>query len=161
MEIGAHRHWQFQVDPLNWAKKRHTKPSQYFVTLDQQRPSKMYAWSPRPQSACSQVSPVLFYARTAKFVWAQIFVGNMRVSCLQAKCWQHHRSQNIGPAIAGSARPAYHKQLCAVCYVLDTSHRNAKYLDPQAPTCLQRLLRGQKRQHRHSASCLGNDAYLW
>ena len=54
---------------------------------------------------------------------------------------QHHLSQNNGPAIAGSARPAYHKQLCAVRYVLDTSHRNAKNLGvlqhPQAPTCLR------------------------
>ena len=63
-------------------------------------------WPPRSQSACSQVSAVLFYARTAKFVRAQICVGDMRVSRIQAKGRQHHLSQNIGPAIARSARPA-------------------------------------------------------
>ena len=36
-------------------------------------------WPPRSQSAGSQVSAVLFYARTAKFVRAQICVGDMRV----------------------------------------------------------------------------------
>ena len=54
---------------------------------------------------CSQVSAVLFYAWTAKFVMAQICVGDMHVLRLQVKGRQHHLSQNIGPAIAGSARP--------------------------------------------------------
>ena len=34
MEVGVHRHRQFQVHPWNQVKKRHTKASQYFVTLD-------------------------------------------------------------------------------------------------------------------------------
>ena len=32
---------------------------------------------------------------------AQVCVGDMHVSRLQVKGWQHHLSQNIGPAIAG------------------------------------------------------------
>ena len=40
-----------------------------------------------------------------KFVWAQICVGGIRVSRLQVKGRQHYLRQNIGPAIAGSARP--------------------------------------------------------
>jgi len=63
-------------------------------------------WPPRSQSACSQVSTVLFYVQIVKFVRAQICVGDMCVSRLQAKGWQHHISQNIGLVIAGSARPA-------------------------------------------------------
>ena len=63
-------------------------------------------WPQRSQSACSQVAAVLFYAQTTKFVWAQICVGDMRVSRLQAKGRQRHFSQNINPVIAGSARPA-------------------------------------------------------
>ena len=63
-------------------------------------------WPPRSQSACFQVSAVFFYARTAKFVRAQICVDDMRVFRPQAKGRQHHRSENIGPAITGSARPA-------------------------------------------------------
>ena len=63
-------------------------------------------WAPWSQFACFQVSAVLFYARTAKFVRVQICVGNMRVSHLQAKDWEHHLSQNIGPVFAGSARLA-------------------------------------------------------
>ena len=34
MEIGVHWHRRFQVHPWNRAKKRRTKASQYFVTLD-------------------------------------------------------------------------------------------------------------------------------
>ena len=64
------------------------------------------AWPSCTQSACSQTSTVLFYAWTMKFVRAQICVGDMRVSCLKAKGWQHHLSQNIGPAAAQSTRPA-------------------------------------------------------
>ena len=63
-------------------------------------------WPPRSQSACSQVSTVLFYVWTAKFMWAQVHVDYMCVSLLQAKGRQHHLSQNIGLAIVGSARPA-------------------------------------------------------
>ena len=37
-------------------------------------------WPPRSQSVCSQVSTVLFHAWTAKFMWAQICVGNMCTS---------------------------------------------------------------------------------
>ena len=40
-----------------------------------------------------------------KFVRAQICVGDMRVSRLQVKGRQDHLSQNISPAIAGSAGP--------------------------------------------------------
>ena len=36
---------------------------------------------------------------------AQICVGDMRVFRLQVKGRQHYLSQNIGPAIAGSAGP--------------------------------------------------------
>ena len=64
-------------------------------------------WPPCSQCACSQVSTVLFYTRTVKFVQVPMCVGDMCVSRLQAaKGRQHHLSQNIGPAIARSARPA-------------------------------------------------------
>ena len=63
-------------------------------------------WPSYSQSARSQVSAVLFYARTMKFIWAQICIGDTRVSHLQAKGWQHHLSQNIVLMIAGPAIPA-------------------------------------------------------
>ena len=63
-------------------------------------------WPTSSQFACSQVSTVLFYAWIAKFVWAEICVGDMHVSRPQAKGQQHHLSQNICPVIVGSARPA-------------------------------------------------------
>ena len=56
----------------------------------------MNVWPLRSQYACSQVSTVLFNARTVEFVRAQICVGDMRVS----------HSQIIGLVIARSARPA-------------------------------------------------------
>ena len=95
----------FRYHAWNRAKKQCTKASQYFVTLFQAMPVKN-VWPLRSQSAASQVSAVLFYAQTTKFRRAQICVGDMRVSHLQAKGRQHNLSQNIGPAIAGSARPA-------------------------------------------------------
>ena len=107
MEIGVQRHRRFQVHPWNWAKKRRTKASQYFVTLN------FIQSNARQECVATALTICLFSdlrsslsARTAKFVLVQICVGDMRVSCLQAKDWQHHLSQNIGPAIAGSARPA-------------------------------------------------------
>ena len=49
-------------------------------------------WPSRSQSCCSQVSAVLFYARTTKFVRAQICVGDMRVSRLQGSATSKHWS---------------------------------------------------------------------
>ena len=87
-------------------KKRRTKPSQCFAShlvwiLFQAAPVKS-VWPPSClfSGLCSSL-----YAWTTKFVRAQICVGDMRVSRLQVKGQQHHLSQNIGPAIAGSAGP--------------------------------------------------------
>ena len=44
----------------------------YSGSYSEKCPSKM---PPHPQSTCSQVSAVLFYARTTKFMRAQICVG--------------------------------------------------------------------------------------
>ena len=51
----------------------------------------------------SQVSAVLFYTWTVKFMQARIYADDMRVSHLQAKGWRHHLSWNIGPTVAESA----------------------------------------------------------
>ena len=82
--------------------------------------------------------------------WAQICVGDMRVSHLQATYRQHHLSENIGPAIAGSARPAPPALHIINSYVLYASHRNAKSLGvlqhPQAPwSSVSHLLTTVKR----------------
>ena len=82
--------------------------------------------------------------------WAQICVGDMLVSHLQAKYRQHHLSENIGPAIAGSARPAPPALHIINSYVLYASHRNAKSLGvlqhPQAPwSSVSHLLTTVKR----------------
>ena len=90
-----------------WAATSIKHAFEYFVTLDLIRATPIKnVWPLRSQSACSQVTAVLFYTRTPKFVRAQICVGDMLVFRLQAKGLQHHLSQNIGPVIAGSARPA-------------------------------------------------------
>ena len=79
--------------PWNQAKKWRMKASQYFVTLDLILSNACQdVWSLHSHSACSQVSVLLFYAWTAKFMWAQICVGDMHVSHLQAKGQQHHLS---------------------------------------------------------------------
>ena len=74
----------------------------------------------------------------------------MRVSRLQATYRQHHLSENIGPAIAGSARPAPPALHIINSYVLYASHRNAKSLGvlqyPQAPwSSVSHLLTTVKR----------------
>ena len=95
--IAVHQHPRFQVHPWNGAKKRRTKASQYFVTLD-------LIPSNARQKCVATALTICFYTQTAKFVRAQICVADMRVSRLQAKGRQHHLSENVGPAIAGSAR---------------------------------------------------------
>ena len=97
-------HARMEIHPWNQVKKRRTKVIQHCVTLDLIQSKNV--WPLRSQSAHSRVSAVLFYARTTKFVWAQICVSNVHVSRPQAKGRQHHLSQTIGTAIAGSARPA-------------------------------------------------------
>ena len=74
----------FRLHPLNRAKKQHTKASHYFVIFFRAMPIKN-VWPSYSQSGCSQVSAVLFYARTAKFNQAQVCVGDMCVSHLQAR----------------------------------------------------------------------------
>ena len=67
----------------------------------------MSRWPPRSKSARLQVlaSPSVMFDRTVKFVRAWIFADNIHASCLQAKGRRRHLSQNIGPAVAGSAGP--------------------------------------------------------
>ena len=60
-------------------------------------------WPLCSKSACSQVSVALFYVWT---VWVWICTGDMQASCLQVKGGRCYLSQNIGLAVAGSARPA-------------------------------------------------------
>ena len=83
MEIGVHRHWWFQVDQWNGAKKRRTKASQYFITLDFIPSNAHQECVANTLSICLFSGlPVLFYAWSAKFVQAQICVGYMHVSRL-------------------------------------------------------------------------------
>ena len=97
-------HARMEIHPRNGVKKRRTKASQYFVTLD------LILSNARQECVANKLTislfSVLFYAWTAKFVWAEICVGDMHVSRPQAKGQQHHLSQNICPVIVGSARPA-------------------------------------------------------
>ena len=84
-----------------------------------------------------------------KFVWAQTCDGNMRVSLLQAKVWQHHLSQNIGYTIAGSARPAppalsERNECVKETVLLKVQRSNFKSLwkkwgGPSHPSCPSRL----------------------
>ena len=121
MQIGVHRHRRFHVHPWNRAKKRRTKACEYFVTYSEQENVAI-----APTSACSKISADLILE---KIVWRrpvryqqfsftlgppEVCAGTnlcWRYTCsllhwLQAKCRQHHLSENIGPAIARSARPA-------------------------------------------------------
>ena len=83
MEIGVHRQWSFQVDQWNGAKKRRTKASQYFVTLDFIPSNAHQECVANTLSICLFSGLlVLFYAWSAKFVQAQICVGYMHVSRL-------------------------------------------------------------------------------
>ena len=59
-------------------------------------------WPPCSKSVHSQVSAALW---TVAFVWAWICTDDIRASRQQAKGWRCYLSQNIGPAVAGSAGP--------------------------------------------------------
>ena len=85
----------------------HAKASQYFVTLD------LIPSNARQECVATSLTICLFSALRRSLLLSdrevragQICVGDMRVSLLQAKGRQHYLSENIGPAIAGSARPA-------------------------------------------------------
>ena len=93
MEIGVHQHRQFQVHPWNRAKKQRTKASQYFVTLD------LIPSNDRQECSATVLTICLFSGLLR--LERKVRAGTN----LQAKGWQHHLSQNIGPVIAGSARP--------------------------------------------------------
>ena len=58
------------------------------------------------KSVHSQVSATLFYVRTVTFVLPWICTDNTQASHQQAKCRQYYLSQNVSPAVAGSAGPA-------------------------------------------------------
>ena len=100
MKIGVR---QFQVHP----KKRHTKASQYSATLD------LIPSNAHQECVATALTIYLFSGLHSSLTLGprsscrhKSVLAIMRVSCLQAKGRQHHLSQNIGPAIAGSARPA-------------------------------------------------------
>ena len=59
---------------------------------------------PRSKSARSQISAALFYVWTVHVVWARICTED--TFHLEAKGRRCYLSQNIGPAVAGSAGPA-------------------------------------------------------
>ena len=62
-------------------------------------------WPPRSKSARFQVFALLFYVRSMTLVQAWI-CRRYRASRPQAKDRRCYLSQNIGPAVAGSAGPA-------------------------------------------------------
>ena len=88
-------------------EKRHTKACQYFVTLD------LIPSNARQECVATALTICLFSGLRSsllctdlKVCVSTVCVGDMRVSLVQVKGRQHHLSENIGPAIAGSARPA-------------------------------------------------------
>ena len=63
-------------------------------------------WPLHSKSARSQVSEALFYVWTVTFVRAWICTDDTRAFRLQLKGRRWYLSQNIGPAVTGSAKPA-------------------------------------------------------
>ena len=105
MKIGVHRHRRFHVHPWNRAKKRRTKASEYFVTLDLIPSKKM--WPSRPHLLVLRSQQFSFtLGRPEVCAGTNLCWRYSYVFLLQAKCRQHHLSEKIGPAIAGSTRPA-------------------------------------------------------
>ena len=87
-------------------KKRRMKPSQALLRIwSDLIPSSVHQECLAFELLVLRSPQFSFTLGPPKFVRAQICVGDMRVSCLQVKGRQHHLSQNIGPAIAGSAGP--------------------------------------------------------
>ena len=87
-------------------KERPTQASQnfaWYLVLSFQTTLAGNVSPPRSKSARSQISAALFYVWTVHVVRAWICTEDMRASCLQAKGRRSYLSQNIGPAVAGSA----------------------------------------------------------
>ena len=103
IEIGAHRDRRFQVQPWNRVKKQRTKAkSEYFVTLDH------IPRNTRQECVATALTICLFSG-----LHSFILRSDGEVLAGTNLCWRYacfsptseDLSQNIGPAIAGSARP--------------------------------------------------------
>ena len=75
-------------------------------------------WASRSKSVCSQVSAVLW---TVALVRAWICTDDPRASRQQAKGRRCYFSQNIGPAVAGSAGPAPPPLVLYTCTIFNKS----------------------------------------
>ena len=103
MEIGVQRHRRFQVHPWNWAKKRRTKASQYFVTLN------LIQSNSRQECVATALTICLFSDLRSSLSRSDREVRAGTNLCWRYACFlptsegyrQHHLSQNIGPAIVG------------------------------------------------------------
>jgi len=98
MEIGVHRH--IPVEPGEEAAHESQSIFCYSGSYSEQRPSRMCGH--RAHNLLVLRSPLFSFTLRPR---AQICVGDMRVSFLQAK-GRHIICQNKGPAVARSARPA-------------------------------------------------------
>ena len=90
-------------------KERPTQASQIFawyLVLSFQTTLAENVLPPRSKSARSQISTALFYVWTVHVVRAWICTEDTRAFHLEAKGRRCYLSQNIGPAVAGSAGPA-------------------------------------------------------
>ena len=88
-----------------WRSNSH-KPVRILLSILSYRNPSENVWPLRSKSARSHVSPALCYVPTVTFVWAWICTDNTQTSRLKAKGRRCYLSQNIGPAVAGSARLA-------------------------------------------------------
>ena len=75
-------------------------------------------WASRSKCVCSQVSAVLW---TVALVRAWICTDDTRASRQQAKGRRCYFSQNIGPAVAGSAGPAPSPLVLYTCTIFNKS----------------------------------------
>ena len=104
MEVSIHR--QFQSPGESREEGTYASRSEFCLVFSlivfRATPAEN-VWPPRSNSVCSQVSAALW---TVAFVRAWICTDDTWASCQQAIGRRYYPSQNIGPAVAGSAGPA-------------------------------------------------------
>ena len=119
MEVSIHRRFQSPGEPREGVT--HASQSEFCLVFSliifRAMPAEN-VWPSCSKSVCSQVSAVLW---TMVLVRAWICTDDMRASRQQANGRRCYLSQNIGPAVAGSAGPAPPPLVLYTCTIFNKS----------------------------------------
>ena len=131
MEIGVHRHHQFQVHPWNWAKKRHTKASHYFVTLDL-----------IPSNACQECVTTALIICFFSGLHSSLLRSDCEVRVGTNLCWRYACFSPTSERSATSFQSKHWSGDCWVCQTCSVSPVGEKWMRKRNSTV--KIIEGSK-----------------